>query len=361
MIYGVKSLRERLAAANLAGTTGTLKERIEALRKDSAYGASNSEQCEECSDDDESTSEQQSARPRERRTTHEERRKQLMADRKLVSALQPKHSCNCSFIDSTGARRECSWCLYGDGMFRDQLDKLSVGRGGFLMKTSSERREAAYDHMRLSAESGGGKQRRRIEWTIHGRLVCRAVFLERFPLSKSTLRRLERRVIAGIGPHGAGAPTERTTTEKRLQVIAWWLGYANATSERLPDVPHLYTPCRLKTEIYEEYRADLRAANRASLIVHPATFSSIYRNASELDHITISKGKRNFTRCSTCQQLEAELQSALKSHDAAAVEKVKASRLAHHSRMRADRLAYYARREEARKTGNVLCMIIDKM
>ena len=143
MIYGVKSLRERLAAANLATATGTLKERIEALRKDSAYGASNSEQCEECSDDDESTSEQQSARPRERRTTHEERRKQLMADIKLVSALQPKHSCNCSFIDSTGARRECSWCLYGDGMFRDQLDKLSVGRGGFLMKTSSERREAA--------------------------------------------------------------------------------------------------------------------------------------------------------------------------------------------------------------------------
>lgn len=366
MLYSVKALREKLRQAEIAedDAQSNMQRRREEISKSSAYGASkNTGPCQECSDDEPEIEEEEAEEERRRapRVSDEDRRRRLLQPRELMRGIQPKHFCKCPFDDSLNFSRECSWSLYGDGMFRDQVERFSAARNGFLTRSSAGRREAGYDNMRIHAEAGGNGNDRKIEYTVNGRLVCRAVFLECFPMSKSTLRRLERRLLAGIGPHGIGAAAQRTTSEKRLQVIAWWLAYAAATAERLPDVPHLYTPCRLKTEIFDEYRADLRAANRASLIVHPATFASIYRNASELDHITISRGKRNFTRCSLCVTLEARLQKALKAHDSAQVKAIKAERQAHHATMRADRLAYYSRREEARKTNTVLTLIIDKM
>ena len=371
MLYEIKALQAEMARAAISQLESSLQSRINEIKRKSAYGAAQAqkqaEQCSECSNDDDDES-AEGQRPAEAdgptktpRTTHDQRRHQLLKDSALFNALDPRHKCQCTFhCEGSGKVRLCTWSLYGDGLLREQVETFRASRNNFLLKTSAQRREAAYDNMRLAATTNADAKPK-IEYMINGRLVCRKPYLERFPVSKSTLQRLERRLVAGVGPHGVGIARERATSEKRMQVIAWWLSYADATAERMPDVPYLFTPSRQLTEIYAEYRADLSAANRDDLKVHPSTFSQIYRNASELDHITISKGKRNFTRCSTCVDLDAQLQSALKGHDANAITAIKAERQAHHAAMRADRLAYYARREEARKTGAVYTMIIDKM
>ena len=372
MLYDIKALQEKLAEAQISQHSSTLQSRLNEIRANSAYGAARAqqqdEQCSTCSDDaaeadgpdDAAEADGPGENKRTPRTTHEERRRHLLENSVLFNSLDPRHKCQCKFDSDNGMERSCTWNLYGDGLIREQVETFRAARNNFLLRASAHRREAAYDNMRVAATTCADSKPQ-VEYLINGRLVCRRPFLERFPLSKSTLQRLERRLVANVGPHGVGLQRERATSEKRLQVIAWWLSYANVTAERMPDVPYLFTPSRQLTEIYAEYAADLSGAGRGELKVHPSTFSQIYRNATELDHITISKGKRNFTRCSTCVDLDARLQVALKSHDAKAIVAVKAERVAHHATMRADRLAYYARREEARKTNAVLTMIIDKM
>jgi hypothetical protein len=291
--------------------------RVDDMREDSAYGAAS--RCEECSADDDSSpdageSPQTDAGGTRRRyvprPSFEAQRDALLEDDVLHKAFTLRHPCKntfmCPFRD---IERTCVFELYGHGEFEAQLKDFRQRRTEFLRKSARDRREAVYENMRLKSTTGDGKFKKRadaIEYLVNGRVVCRRVFRERFPISKSTLVRLEARLVSGSGPHGLeSGGREHAPTEKRLQCIAWWLAYAEAMAERMPDVPHLYTPCRLMNEVYAEYKNDMIAAGRRALIVHPATFNRIYKNADELDHVTMSKLKRNFTRCDTCVDIDA--------------------------------------------------------
>eukprot|EP00965_Chrysotila_dentata_P053694 1781104-Pleurochrysis_carterae.AAC.2 len=84
--------------------------------------------------------------------------------------------------------------------------------------------------------------------------MCREVFPARFPTSLASLKRRiqEKRVGADLY---ASAEKEDTPSSlgssKALHAVAWWLGYAPQTSEKLPDVRMQLTPFQDLKDIYE--------------------------------------------------------------------------------------------------------------
>ena len=62
----------------------------------------------------------------------------------------------------------------------------------------------------------------------------------------------------GVGPH-ATTRVDRVPF-KELSVIAWWMDYAEAVAERLPDQNMWITPCRTKFDVWGEFKCDMAAA-----------------------------------------------------------------------------------------------------
>jgi len=68
------------------------------------------------------------------------------------------------------------------------------------------------------------------------RVVCRQTFLANYPISLATLKRLVLNKRVGLEPGVRDSPPPKgMSTPKTMQVVAWWLPYANQTSEKLPD------------------------------------------------------------------------------------------------------------------------------
>eukprot|EP00965_Chrysotila_dentata_P141807 4687259-Pleurochrysis_carterae.AAC.1 len=153
------------------------------------------------------------------------------------------------------------------------------------------------------------------------RLGCREIFLEHYPVSLATLRRIVALKYTGgdMDYESASKAAVRSgalSSSKLLEAIAWWKSHAEQMSEKLPDVDLMLTPHRFLRDIYEEYANDMKAAGAADHIESPTRFSHIFRVSPELCHIAIASGKENFGRCTVCGDLECALRAARKTGNA---------------------------------------------
>ena len=280
----------------------------------------------------------------------------------LIEGVVCAHTCTNRFMDN-GRMRNCNHELFGADIMQG-LENLKSKRNGFLKRSYRDRREVLYNSTRSRVGSNAGPHAL-VDYILQGhsgdiRLVCRPVVRAAYPCAERTLDRITKRRRVCVGPHAFTAGRTALDSEKRREAVGWWLAYADATAESLPDQPFLITPCRHKSEIYDEYVQDLTAAGKKHLIFHSTTFLRLYRNAPELDHVGISALKANFGRCSQCARLEEMIQRALKAHNSLDLANAKAERRAHLTSQRADRVEYWKRKADSR-AGHRSSFIIDKM
>eukprot|EP00965_Chrysotila_dentata_P239697 6203254-Pleurochrysis_carterae.AAC.1 len=73
-------------------------------------------------------------------------------------------------------------------------------------------------------------------------------------MAESTVLRMvnkKRKGLAAYAESDAHKRRKLMDTEKTLSVVSWWRGYANETSEKLPDMDMLMTPHRQIRDIHE--------------------------------------------------------------------------------------------------------------
>jgi len=116
-------------------------------------------------------------------------------------------------------------------------------------------------------------------------------------------------------------------------------------------------------DIHKEFTYDLKASGMEDRdIPKRQTFSWVFYNSPALKKVGISGLKRNFCRCNTCCEIEAEIQNALKAHSADDLRVAKAKRQNHYLEEKSDKFHYYSQRNISRDaTGDKLTVIIDKM
>lgn len=313
-------------------------------------------------------SQEQRKNARKPRPTDEVRYSYLTSSDVIMKVMTDGHKCTMASTDPiTGAVTNCCDGLYGNDC-KSALTTFTENRKKFLSMSSKERSLNVFAQLRLRATLVGANAAyaKQVQYVVQPRPdsppreVCRLGFLENLPISQSTLRRLELKKKLGVAYYKEWKC--QSVPMKELHVIAWWLDYAEQTAERLPDQPFLITPCRTKSDIFAEFRADMFAAGHTEKeIPQLSHFCKVFKEAEELQHIDISALKRNFSRCSVCVDLEDRLQKGLRGHDNAVVDHTKMLRINHLALARADRLFYYAARVRARsEASDVITLIIDK-
>lgn len=286
-----------------------------------------------------------------------------LGDESILRGLVCKHVCKHPIPDAEGQQHDCCHRLHGADV-TEAVEHLRKTRRAFLKTSFRQRREFLYGLTRCRPGSSSGP-RAIVDFLMTGasgdvRLVCRPVVRAAYPSSDRTLDRICKRRRTDVGAHALCAGRTFIDSEKKREAIGWWLAYAEATAEHLPDQPFLITPCRHKSEIYREYKEDLAAAGKEKLTMAEPTFIRLFNKAKELDHVGISALKANFGRCSTCTRLEEAVQRALKQHNENALAVAKAERRAHLMGQRGDRMEYWKRKAESRN-GTRASFIIDKM
>ena len=260
------------------------------------------------------------------------------------------HKCGLpSFDPVTNEERQCCDGIHGVH-YKSALDHITEHRKNFLSMSSKQRSLHVFNQLRLKAMSPGAVAKQ-IEYIIQPdpdtppREVCRLGFLEYWPISLATLKRLELKKRLSISYYKEW--TCERVPMKELHIIAWWLDYAEQTAERLPDQEFLITPCRQKSDLHEEFKADMaKSGHTHAEIAKLGHFCSVFKEAPELRHIQISALKRNFSRCSVCVELEETLQHALRGHDMAVVDHTKTRRINHLGLARADKRQWRGVRAE---------------
>ena len=98
-------------------------------------------------------------------------------------------------------------------------------------------------------------------------------------------------------------------------------------------------------DIHKEFTYDLKASGMEDRdIPKRQTFSWVFYNSPALKKVGISGLKRNFCRCNTCCEIEAEIQNALKAHSADDLRVAKAKRQNHYLEEKSDKFHYYSQR-----------------
>lgn len=202
-------------------------------------------------------------------------------------------------------------------------------------------------------------------YRVNRRRVCRNTFRIHYPVSESTLSRLERE--KRLDAVEAYATRKRKAQEKSClrgdTCVAWLLMYAAQTSELIPDVELRLLPCRKLIDMWREYARDQKERGPdAPKPVEVARFRDLFHHHPFLANIKISNSKCNFGRCTICRQGEAANRKAAKSTDTADLIKSRHERQQHLQGIRLEKVSYYFEREMARSpVGLKITLIIDKV
>ena len=109
------------------------------------------------------------------------------------------------------------------------------------------------------------------------------------------------------------------------------------------------------TDLYSEFASAMRQAGLGSKLGSRQHFCKVFAAQPQLAHVFISRNKDNFTRCSVCIKLEADVEAARKGHGGPAVlEAARAAKKMHIAQVRAEKLLYYRIRVRARARPTVL-------
>ena len=192
------------------------------------------------------------------------------------------------------------------------------------------------------------------------RTVCQHVFLLAYPISDTTLFRLQTRIKEGCTSAHAKVEeggTMRYTGKATLRddIIGWYIAYAALMGDYMPDEQQIVVPRRGRAEEFAELEYSFGAD-----APQYQYFCSVLKHTPELAHICRARKLLNFQHCTTCVDLNEEVKQAIQTKDPEKVKRAKARRRAHHTTTRAERLVYYSHRESGRASHDVLSLILDK-
>eukprot|EP00965_Chrysotila_dentata_P243386 6205385-Pleurochrysis_carterae.AAC.1 len=185
----------------------------------------------------------------------------MLAPAAINAIILGNHTCRNKWVDEVGDEVGCHHHLW------DRRNEIAVAalrkqREQFLALGTRARAKTVLEA--LSFESSRGAQQgwaapvQRVVYRVgtsvdRMREVCREVFLANYPVGLATLKRRvkEKRLGKDLyqSAEGEDAPTS-VGSLKALHAIAWWRGYAEQTSEKLPDVNMQLTPFRYLKDIY---------------------------------------------------------------------------------------------------------------
>ena len=202
---------------------------------------------------------------------------------------------------------------------------------------------------------------------VHGRPVCRSVFLLFYPISSGQLTKIQNS-LASEGDHDSGnecAAEPRLKEAKRAVAVAGWLlGFCEEIGDRVgcllegSNAETLIIPRMEKHMVWLEYKeSEGEDACSESYFMH------IWRNDPDLQHIEMARKIRNFQLCTTCHTNSEGITSAHKSHNSERLEFWRRKRRDHHGLQRGERMSYYKRRRAAASDldgQEYLSLILDK-
>ena len=103
-------------------------------------------------------------------------------------------------------------------------------------------------------------------------------------------------------------------------------------------------------DIFKEFEFDMQASGMSDKdIPKRQTFGWVFYNSKDLKNIEVSGLKRNFCRCTTCCEIEAEVQAAIKSHSRDDLRVAKAKCANHILEEKSDKFHYYCQRCVSRR------------
>lgn len=216
----------------------------------------------------------------------------------------------------------------------------------------STRRSLVLNHLILSnpaRDIDAEKLQRDIQLVVGSRKVCVPIFCAHWCISRAQLYRYMQQIRGGCPQLQRLSDDQPRDSPKKDFVVTWFMQYAAEVTEKLPDCDKVLLPRMLWLDLHRMFRDDMLAAghNEANICSIPH-FCKIFNHEPALSHMEMTTFKRNFTKCSECVALTAEVTKALQGHDGQKIERAKAKRLAHYVLARSDKLHYWHQRWQVR-------------
>ena len=202
-------------------------------------------------------------------------------------------------------------------------------------------------------------------YMVRGRRVCKQVYLLHYPVHSRTLDSIQERIKAGFStPHAKSEEGTSTHTEsgergqKYYTTVGWYLNYADEVGDYMPDEQEIIVPFRDWSNVLDELKAAVGNDDAPTYTY----FCEIIRTAWEVQHIFRARALQNFSKCTDCENHNANVTKAVKSRDPERIRKAKGERAEHHKKQRGERTVYYKKREHARGfPSSYVSIILDKV
>lgn len=208
------------------------------------------------------------------------------------------------------------------------------------------------------------------EWKylIHGRRVCRSVFLLYYPISAGQLTKIQESILqqGEQGEEGEGGVEDGSFKDAKVWdgIVGWLLGYFEEIGDRVGCLAEgnndetLIIPRMEKKLVWGEYKA-----SEGEDACSESYFMTAWRTSPDLKHVEMARKVRNFQLCTRCHTISEGVTKALKSHNKEQLEHWRRIRREHHDLQRGERLSYYKRRREGStdlEGDECLSIILDK-
>lgn len=186
----------------------------------------------------------------------------------IMAVVCGKHKCS-NMFDDGGEQVPCNHQLWAR-QTPDAVEALTRHLTRFLALPQQTRGEiaaqgisfppATHLHGQTEGEKIVSKGQPIFKIGINGglqRCVCRCVFTQHYGMGIATLTRIICKTRNGKPIYGdksqmkVDARKSIVPSAKSAHAIAWWLTYAEETSEKLPDIDRLLTPHRYLRDIYD--------------------------------------------------------------------------------------------------------------